>query len=213
GDINKTLASVLQEEIKEHKKVLFDGNGYGADWHAEAQKRGLPNLKTTVDALKAMPKKEYKELFAKYKVLNEKEYEAREEIMWERYVKITNIEAGATVDIAQNQILPAVLKYQSRLAETIQATSAVVKTGQKGQTALLEEIAKGASELYEAAGALDQLIESANSGSSLHQIAASFKDSVIPGMLKVREIADWLEGLVDDDLWPLPKYREMLFQY
>jgi glutamine synthetase len=213
GDINKTLASVLQEEIKEHKKVLFDGNGYGADWHAEAQKRGLPNLKTTVDALKAMPKKEYKELFSKYKVLNEKEYEAREEIMWERYVKITNIEAGATVDIAQNQILPAVLKYQSRLAETIQATSAVVKTGQKGQTALLEEIAKGASELYEAAEALDKLIESANSGSSLHQIAASFKDSVIPGMLKVREIADWLEGLVDDDLWPLPKYREMLFQY
>jgi glutamine synthetase len=213
GDINKTLASVLQEEIKEHKRVLFDGNGYGADWHAEAQKRGLPNLKTTVDALKAMPKKEYKELFSKYKVLNEKEYEAREEIMWERYVKITNIEAGATVDIAQNQILPAVLKYQSRLAETIQATAAVVKTGQKGQTALLEEIAKGASELYEAAEALDKLIESANSGSSLHQIAASFKDSVIPGMLKVRGIADWLEGLVDDDLWPLPKYREMLFQY
>ena len=213
GDINKTLASVLQEEIKEHKRVLFDGNGYGADWHAEAQKRGLPNLKTTVDALKAMPKKEYKELFAKYKVLNEKEYEAREEIMWERYVKITNIEANATVDIAKNQILPAVLKYQSKLAETIQATSAVVKTGQKGQTALLEEIAKGASELYEAVEALDKLVDSANSGSSLHQIAASFKDSVIPAMLKVREIADWLEGLVDDDLWPLPKYREMLFQY
>ncbi len=213
GDLNKTLATILQRELKEHKKVLFNGNGYAADWHAEAQKRGLPNLKTTVDALKAMPKKEYKELFAKYKVLNEKEYEAREEIMWERYVKITNIEAGATVDIAQNQILPAVLKYQSELAETIQATSAVVKTGQKGQTALLEEVTKGASELYEAAMALDKLIESANSGSSLHQIAASFKDSVIPGMLRVREIADWLEGLVSDDLWPLPKYREMLFQY
>ncbi len=213
GDLNKALASVLQEEIKEHKKVLFNGNGYAADWHAEAQKRGLPNLKTTVDALKAMPKKEYKELFAKYKVLNEKEYDAREEIMWERYVKIVNIEAGAAVDIARNQILPAVLKYQNRLAETIQVTSAVSKAGQKGQAALLDEVAKGASELYEAVEALDELVESANSGSSLHQIAASFKDSVIPGMLKVREVADWLEGLVDDDLWPLPKYREMLFQY
>jgi len=213
GDLNKNLATILQRELKEHKKVLFDGNGYGADWHAEAQKRGLPNLKTTVDALKVMPKKEYKELFAKYKVLNEKEYEAREEVMWERYVKVTNIEAGATVDIARNQILPAVLKYQSHLAGTIQATSAVVKAGQKGQTALLEEIAKGASELYEAVEALEGLIESANGGSSLHQIAASFKDSVIPGMLKVREVADWLESLVDDDLWPLPKYREMLFQY
>jgi len=84
GDLNKTLATVLQEEIKEHKKVLFSGNGYSKEWHAEAAKRGLPNLKSTVDALKAMPKKEYKELFAKYKVLNEKEYDAREEIMWER---------------------------------------------------------------------------------------------------------------------------------
>jgi glutamine synthetase len=213
GDLNKTLATVLQEELKEHKKVLFNGNGYSAEWHAEAAKRGLPNLKTTVDALKVMPKKEYKELFAKYKVLSEKEYEAREEVMWERYVKVVNIEANATVDIAKNQILPAVLKYQSKLAETIQATAAVVKVGQKGQTALLEEVAKGASELYESVEALDALIESANSGSSLHQIAASFKDSVIPGMLKVREIADWLETIVDDDLWPLPKYREMLFQY
>jgi len=213
GDLNKTLAAVLQEEIKEHKKVLFDGNNYAEDWHAEAAKRGLPNLKSTVDALKAMPKKEYKELFAKYKVLNEKEYDAREEIMWERYVKVVNIEAGATVDIAKNQILPAVLSYQNKLAQTIQLTQAVSKAGQKGQTALLDEVAKGASELYEAVEVLDDLIEKANGGSSLHQIAASFKDSVIPSMLKVREIADWLEGLVEDDAWPLPKYREMLFQY
>jgi glutamine synthetase len=77
----------------------------------------------------------------------------------------------------------------------------------------LDEVAKGASELYEAITTLDDLIEKANGGSSLHQIAASFKDSVIPGMLKVREIVDWLEGQVEDDLWPLPKYREMLFQY
>jgi glutamine synthetase len=213
GDLNKTLATVLQEEIKEHKKVIYDGNNYSEEWHAEAAKRGLPNLKSTVDALKAMPKKEYKELFAKYKVLNEKEYDAREEVMWERYVKIVNIEAGATVDIAKNQILPAVLAYQNKLAQTIQLTQAVSKAGQKGQTALLDEVAKGASELYEAITTLDDLIEKANGGSSLHQIAASFKDSVIPGMLKVREIVDWLEGQVEDDLWPLPKYREMLFQY
>ncbi|HEY5038085.1 MAG TPA: glutamine synthetase type III, partial [bacterium] len=213
GDLNKTLATILQEEIKEHKKVLYSGNGYSKEWHAEAAKRGLPNLKSTVDALKAMPKKEYKELFSKYKVLNEKEYDAREEIMWERYVKTVNIEAGATVDIARNQILPVVLAYQSKLATTISATAAVVKSSQKGQNALLEEIAKAASELYEAGEALDELIESANAGSSLHQMAASFKDSVIPGMLKVRAIVDLLEGLVDDETWPLPKYREMLFQY
>jgi glutamine synthetase len=109
--------------------------------------------------------------------------------------------------------LPAVLAYQAELADTIAATQAVVKAGQKGQIALLEEVAKGASDLYDTIVALDGLIDSANGGSSLHQISASLKDSVIPGMLKVREIVDWLETIVDDDLWPLPKYREMLFQY
>jgi glutamine synthetase len=213
GDFNSALATVLQKEIKEHKRVLFNGNGYGQEWHEEAAKRGLPNLKTTIEALKAMPKKEYKQLFEKYKVLNEKEYDAREEIMWERYVKVTNIEANATVDIARNQILPAVIGYQSKLANTIGLTAAVLKSGQKGQNDLLNNVAKGASDLFEAIEALDGLIDKANEGSSLHQIAASLKDSVIPEMLKVRALADWLEGYVDDESWPLPKYREMLFQY
>ncbi|HTA77053.1 MAG TPA: glutamine synthetase III [bacterium] len=213
GDLNSALATVLQNEIKAHKRVLFSGNGYSKEWHEEAQKRGLPNLKTTVDALKAMPKKEYKAVFAKYKVLSEKEYDSREEIMWERYVKVLNIEANATVDIARNQILPAVISYQLKLANTISSTAAVLKSGQKGQNDLLANVAKGASDLYEAIEALDELIDKANEGSSLHQVAASFKDSVFPAMLKARELADWLEGYVDDEVWPLPKYREMLFQY
>ena len=213
GDLNKTLATVLQEEIKEHKKVIFNGNNYSAEWHAEAAKRGLPNLKSTVDALKAMPKKEYKELFSKYKVLNEKEYDAREEIIYERYVKVVNIEANATVDIARNQILPAVLSYQKKIAQTISLTQSVSKTAQKGQTTLLDSVAKGASELYDAIEALDELISKANGGGSLHKISAALKDSVIPGMLKVRETADKLEAVVEDECWPLPKYREMLFQY
>jgi glutamine synthetase len=213
GNLNDALAEVLQKEIKAHKRVLFSGNGYSKEWHAEAQKRGLPNLKSTVDALKAMPKKEYKSLFEKYKVLSEKEYDSREEIMWERYVKVLNIEANATVDIARNQILPAVLGYQNKLAATIESTKSLVKSPQKGQKDLLENITKGASDLYEAVEKLNELIDKANDGSSLHQIAASLKDSVVPAMLKVRELSDWLEGFVDDEAWPLPKYREMLFQY
>ncbi len=213
GNLNAALAAVLQKEIKAHKRVLFNGNGYSKEWHTEAQKRGLPNLKNTVDALKVMPKKEYKELFSKYKVLSEKEYDSREEIMWERYVKVLNIEANATVDIARNQILPVVLAYQSKLAVTIDSTKSLIKSPQKGQKDLLENIAKGASDLYEATEKLDDLIDKANEGSSLHQVAASLKDSVVPAMLKVRGLADWLEGFVDDEAWPLPKYREMLFQY
>jgi glutamine synthetase len=213
GDLNSALAGVLQKELKEHKRVLYSGNNYSQEWHAEAEKRGLPNLKSTVDALKVMPKKEYKELFAKYKVLNEKEYDSREEIMWERYVKVLNIEANATVDIARNQILPAILGYQTKVAGTIAATAAAIKGAQKGQTELLEKISKGASDLYEAVESLDGLIDKANGESSLHKMAVSFKENVLPAQLKVREIADCMEGFVDDEAWPLPKYREMLFQY
>jgi glutamine synthetase len=212
-DVSKTLAVVLKEEIKEHKKVLYSGNGYAEEWHAEAAKRGLPNLKTTVDALKAMPKKEYKDLFAKYKVLDGQEYDAREEIGWERYVKVTNIEANATVDIARNIIFPAVLSYQTRLAEAISKTQSVSKVSQKGQSALLDDVSTGASDLYQAVKVLDAAIDKANSAGSLHASAATFKDTVIPDMWEVRKIVDRLEELVDNETWPLPKYREMLFQY
>jgi glutamine synthetase len=212
GDL-KPLADILMKEIKEHKKVLFSGNGYSSEWHEEARKRGLPNLKTTVDCLTVMPKKEYRELFKRYKVLSGKEYESREEIMWERYVKILNIEANATVDIARNQILPVVLSYQNKLASTIQATQSVVEVHQRGQVALLEKLVEEASQLYEAVQSLDKSIEKANQFSSLHQMAAAFKDGVIPEMDKVRKIVDGLEEQIDDALWPLPKYREMLFQY
>jgi glutamine synthetase len=213
GNLNKTLAAVLQKEVKEHKRVIFNGNGYSKEWHEEAAKRGLPNLLTTVDALHAMEKPEYKALFKKYKVLNAKEYDSREEIQWERYVKVVNIEANATVDIARNQILPAVLNYQQKLASTISATKSVVAANQKGQQALLERVASSASELYDAITELDSLINKANGASSVHAVAAALKDQVLPSMLKVRKIADFLEGLVDDEVWPLPKYREMLFQY
>jgi len=213
GDLNKTLAAVLQKEIKEHKKVLFSGNGYAEDWHAEAAKRGLPNLKSTVDCLHAMDNKSYKDLFAKYKVMSEKEYDAREEIGWERYVKVLNIEANAVADIARNMILPAGLRYQNKLADGIVATKSASAVPQKGQTALLDKLAKDNSDLWEAVGELDALIGKANGAAGLHKIAESFKDQVIPAMLKVRGLVDELEGLVDDEVWPLPKYREMLFQY
>jgi glutamine synthetase len=209
----KALAKVLQEELKDHQRVLFSGNGYSQEWHQEAEKRGLPNLKTTVDALRAAGKREYRELFDKYGVMNEKEYEARVEIAWERYVKVTNIEANATVDIARNMILPAALTYQEKLAETIARTQAVSKVTQKGQGALLEAVASSASELVEATAALDRLIDEANGVRDLTQSAELFKVKVIPAMAKVRGIADGLETLVDDKMWPLPKYREMLFQY
>ena len=213
GNFNKALAALLQKVVKEHKRVIFNGNGYSEAWHKEAAKRGLPNLKTTPDALHAMDKSEYKKLFAKHKVLSNKEYSAREEIMWERYVKQINIEALATVDIARNQILPAAVKYQSQLAVSIKATEDVVSANNTGSKAVLEDVVENINALYSGIEAVKKAHANAAGASSLPKQAEAYRDQVLPAMGLVREAADTLEGLVSDELWPLPKYREMLFQY
>jgi glutamine synthetase len=213
GNFNKALAALLQKYVKAHKRVIFSGNGYSEAWHKEAAKRGLPNLKTTPDALHAMDNADYKKLFAKHKVLSSKEYTAREEIMWERYVKQLNIEALAVTDMARNLILPAAVKYQSSLASTIKATEDVVSANNGGAKAVLEDVVENINALYSGIESLKKAHGNAAGASSLPKQAEAYRDQVAPAMLKVREAADTLEGLVADELWPLPKYREMLFQY
>jgi glutamine synthetase len=213
GNFNKALASLLQKYVREHKRVVFNGNGYSEAWHKEAAKRGLPNLKTTPDALHAMDNGDYKKLFARHKVLSAKEYTAREEIMWERYVKQINIEALATADMARNQILPAAVKYQASLAGTIKTTEDVVSANNGGAKAILEDVVELINALVGGIEGLKKAHAAAAGASSLPKQAEAYRDQVMPAMLKVREAADSLEGLVADELWPLPKYREMLFQY
>jgi glutamine synthetase len=212
GEFNKALTDALRSRIKAHKKVLFSGNNYSEEWHAEAAKRGLPNLKDTVECLVAAHDKKFETLFDTYKVLSPKEYEARIEIFWERYVKVLNIEATATIDIARNQILPAVLTYQTNVAQSIVSLKNAGVEVPAAQLELLNRIAKDAASLKSDVDDLDSALEGAN-GSDLKVQGQAFRDKVIPAMLKVRKIADGLEGVVQDDLWPLPKYREMLFQY
>jgi glutamine synthetase len=212
GEFNKALTEALRSRIKAHKKVLFSGNNYSAEWHAEAAKRGLPNLKDTVECLVAAHNKKFETLFDTYKVLSPREWEARIEIFWERYVKVLNIEATATIDIARNQILPAVLTYQTNVAQSIVSLKNAGVEVPAAQLELLNRIAKDAASLKSDVDDLDSALEGAN-GSDLKVQGQAFRDKVIPAMLKVRKIADGLEGVVQDDLWPLPKYREMLFQY
>jgi glutamine synthetase len=213
GGLNKALQALLSKYVKEHKRVVFSGNGYSEAWHKEAAKRGLPNLKTTVDALHAMDKAEYKKVFAKHKVLSSREYSSREEIRWERYVKQINIEALATIDIARNQILPAALKYQGELAASIKATEDVVSANNSAAKAVLEDVVEHVNGLYGAIEALKKVHAAAGAASSLPKSAEIYQAQVLPAMLKVREHGDALEEIVSDELWPLPKYREMLFQY
>ena len=198
------LTKVLSEVIKEHKSVLFSGNGYSEEWHAEAAKRGLPNNKSTVDALPALQTEKAKKLFAKFAVLNERELESRYEIAYERYVKVQNIEANATVEIAKTQLLPAAVRYLGEMASASKS---------KGVTKLADKIAGVTDTLVASIEALEVAQEAAHKAGSLHAEAKAFKEKVIPAQDAVRAAADELETLVADDLWPLPKYRELLFQY
>jgi glutamine synthetase len=213
GNFNATLSAALSKRIKEHKKVIFNGNGYSEEWHKEAAKRGLPNLKTTIECLHAMSKPEYKALFAKYKVLNHKEYDAREEIFWERYVKVCNIEALACTDIAKNMIFPAAIQYQAELSGAIKSSEGISSVGQTAGKKALDMTITDINKLFEVVEKLMKIHASAEGQSGLPKKAEHYKDEVLPTMLEVRAVVDGMETYVSDALWPLPKYREMLFQY
>jgi glutamine synthetase len=198
------LTKILSEIIKENKKVLFSGNNYAEEWHAEAAKRGLPNNKSTVDALPALQTEKAKKIFAQFGVLSERELESRYEIAWERYVKVQNIEANATVEIARTLLVPAAVTYLGQLGAASKS---------KGANKLADRIASVVDRLVENIDALEKAQHAAHAAGSLHAEAKAFKEKVIPAQDTVRDAADELETLVSDELWPLPKYRELLFQY
>jgi glutamine synthetase len=198
------LTKIITEIMIGHKRVLFSGNGYSEEWHAEAAKRGLPNNKSTIDALPALESEKAKKLMSKFAVLSERELESRCEISWERYVKIQNIEANTTIEIAKTQILPAAVKYLGELAGASKS---------KGVTKVADKVAALADKLVAAIENLEAAQAAAHKAGALHSEAKAFKERVIPAQDAVRETADELETIVSDDLWPLPKYRELLFQY
>jgi glutamine synthetase len=198
------LTKILSAIVKDNKQVLFEGNGYSEEWHAEAARRGLPNNRTTVDALPALTTDRAKKLFAKFGVLSERELASRVDIAWERYVKVQNIEASCALDLASTMILPATAKYLGQLAAA---------SSSRGINKVCERVSSLADTLVDAIGALEHAQHTAHEAGSVEAEARVFCDEVIPAQNALREVADTLEGLVDDELWPLPKYRELLFQY
>jgi glutamine synthetase len=198
------LTTILSGIVKENKQVLFEGNNYADEWHAEAARRGLPNNRTTVDALPALTTSKAKELFSRFGVLSERELAARVEINWERYVKVQNIEANCALDIARTMILPAAAQYLGQLSGGLAS---------KGIAAISDKVAGLVDDLVDAIDALEHAQHAAHEAGSVHAEARTFVDQVIPVQDGLRTIVDQLETLVSDELWPLPKYRELLFQY
>ena len=209
----KTLAQAISELlpgiIKESKKVIFNGDGYSEEWHAEAEKRGLPNLKTTIDALPTIIDKKSIELFSKYKVFTERELQSRYNIYSESYTKTINIEARTMLGMAKTMILPAAIRTQTELAESVAAVKAA-GVDATPQIKDLQELAQLIRSFRAAIAALESAVNHHIEGDPFAH-AKYMRDAVIPKMQDLRVLGDHLEALVPDDLWPLPTYQEMLF--
>ena len=208
-DLTKAVQELLPKIIKESKKVIFNGNGYSEDWHKEAEKRGLPNFKNTVDSLASVIKKENVELLSKYKVYSERELQSRYNILAENYVKTIDIEAQTALNMAKTMILPAALRYQKEVGESI----AAAKAAGAAQPAGLETfgtLVSTINDFQRGINALEKAIDHHGDGDAYGH-AKHMRDHVVTAMAELRKHGDKLETLVADDIWPLPTYREMLF--
>ena len=209
-DLHAEIQILLPKLIAESKKVIFNGDNYSEKWHTEAGTRGLPNRKNTVESLPDLISPKSIALFGKYGVFSERELHSRFEIFLESYKKTITIESQLTAQIASRQILPAALRYQGEVASSIAQLKAAGVSAPKGQMDLLNELTKTIDDLQTSLAALVKSYEAHTEGDSLAH-AKYAKDTVIPAMAAVRTAGDKLEGLVADDLWPLPTYQEMLF--
>jgi glutamine synthetase len=206
---SKAILDLLPAIIKESKKVVFDGNNYSADWHKEAESRGLPNLRSTVDVLPVMTRKDSIDLFTKYRVYTEKELHSRFNIASEAYVKIVTIEAQTARLIARTMILPASLRYLQQIADAVNAIKAA-GAQYTTQAELLQSLSATITDFQKALANLDRHLDHQGDSDSFAH-AKHLKEHVLPAMAELRKIGDRLETVVADDLWPLPTYREMLF--
>jgi glutamine synthetase len=203
------VAELLPQIIREHKKVLFNGDGYSEEWHKEAERRGLPNFKTTPDALPAIVRKEAIDLFGKYKVYTEKELQSRYNIWCENYIKTITIEGRTALMMAGQFILPAALRYQKEVAESISAAR-TAGVDSPGQTDLLRALSNAISDVQKHAATLERALNSHPEGSPIDHCRFA-RDQVLSAMNDLRRAGDRVETLVSDECWPLPTYREMLF--
>jgi len=199
---NESLQALLKSIIKKHKRILYNGDNYIEKWHKEAAKRGLPNLKTTPEAIKAVEKdKGVIAMFEKHGVLSKAEFDSRNEIYKEAYEGTIHLEADCALTIARTMVIPAALEYKAGLADTISTVSSVSKgVSQSGTKKLLENVC---GETEKALKAIDTLEKCLCGGKSTK--------AIISGMEDLRAAVDALEGILPDNMWPLPSYAEMMF--
>ena len=211
-DFTAAAAAWIKKTIKEHERILFNGNGYSADWEAEAEKRGLLNMKTTVDALPSMLSEKNIALMSEMNVLSPVEMQSRYEVELEHYSKVINIEALTTLGMARRQLIPAALEFLSSVSETAAAKKAVSEAlSTKTEEKILTSVTKDVDDMNEAADKLDDLMNKVDSITGTYELAEYYCKQVVPAMSEVRAAADHCEIIIGKDYWPLPSYSEMLF--
>ena len=210
------ILDVLRDDIKTCKPVRFDGNGYSDEWVVEAAKRGLDVEKSCPVIFEHYLDPESIQMFERTKVMNRKELEARNEVKWEMYVKTVQIEARVMGDLSMNHIIPVATHYQSQLIKNVQGMKDVFSTERAERLSarnmkLIEEIAERTERIESLVEELTEARRVANHIADIHQRAIAYHDTVCPKMEDIRYEADKLEMIVEDGLWTLPKYRELLF--
>ncbi|EKB58891.1 glutamine synthetase III family protein [Bergeyella zoohelcum] len=212
---DEAIFNILREYIKEIKPILFEGDGYSKEWEAEAEKRGLSNFKTTPEALQGAVQEKFIQLFQELGIYNEREFEARNEIKLEKYSTNIDIEAKVLSDIARNHIIPAALNYQNRLIDNVKGLKEIFGQEEflalaKEQMDLIRSISENVAQIKVG---VDELLIAKREAKTLHgqEQAEKYCNDVKPRFEKIREASDALEMLVDDELWPMTKYRELLY--
>jgi glutamine synthetase len=213
---DEAILKELQLLIKQSKKIRFEGNGYGDEWVKDAEKRGLANLKDTPRALQVWHDKKVAKLFEEMGVLSERELDARREIEFENYVLKIQIESRLMGDLTQNHFIPAVVEYQNKLIKNVQGLISILgekagKESAKAQIQLIQEISLHMNKMKSASDAMLEQRKLANKIEDAEKKALAYCDKVKSHFDEIRYHADKLELLVEDELWPLPKFRELLF--
>ena len=209
-DLDAAVQELVKEVWKDHKRVVFNGNGYSQEWVDEAEKRGLPNINNTVDAVEKLTDKKSIDVFKRQRVLNAAELHAREEVVLEHYINTINIEALTMLEMAKRDLLPAGMKYAAQLAETV-LNLKTLGVESSAQVETLKEMSEFCTSTKTNIKTLQAAVKKAAAYEDVKTCAESYRDDVFTAMAVLRESVDGMEDICDSVLWPIPSYGELLF--
>ncbi len=211
ADFDLAVHDLIKEYMTKHQRIIFNGNGYSEEWIKEAERRGLPNIKSMVEAVESLTTDKAVKLFEKFHIFTKAELESREEVLYETYAKTINIEALTMIDMASRQIIPAVVRYTKSLADTVIAVKGAGADASV-QAKLLDQVSSGLAQTKTALEKLQKAVEEAGAMQEGKEQAFFYKNAVCTAMENLRRPVDGLEMIVEKEAWPYPTYADLMFE-